>query len=66
MGYIQVEHRWRLSCIIHRLTVSAQTEFCECAMQPASRAFSGLSVASLIRVSGVGGWAFVQWCSICG
>ena len=31
---------------------------------PACRALSGLSVTSSIKVSGVGGWAFVQWCSM--
>lgn len=31
---------------------------------PACRALSGLFVTSLIKFSGVGGLAFVQWCSM--
>ena len=31
---------------------------------PTCRALSGLSVTCSIRVSGVEGWTFVQWCSM--
>ena len=60
-------YRWTLSCIIthiQRYEVNCSMNRVLWICRLACRALSGISVTSSIKVSEVGEWAFVEWCSM--